>query len=74
MHSNAKRGRRQAEEGDCASEDQDEQDRDLLGQLWDDLVDMEPFWTHVLLALLEVMLGTCMLLFVATCLGAPSFR
>jgi hypothetical protein len=45
-----------------------------FGWMWDDLVDMHPFWPHPLLALSELVFGGAVLLFFQSCLGGPFFR
>jgi hypothetical protein len=45
-----------------------------FGWIWDDLVDMHPFWPHPLLALSELVCGGAVLLFFQSCLGGPFFR
>lgn len=46
----------------------------LAARVWDDLVDMEKFWTHAALAVLEQAAAAVVLAAVASCLGAPALR
>ena len=47
---------------------------DLRSWIHDELVDMDSFWPHVLLSVLETVLGACLVLFVQCLLGGPWFR
>lgn len=47
---------------------------DIAARIWDDLVDMEQFWTHAALAVVELVAGTVALMAIASCLGAPTLR
>lgn len=47
---------------------------DLVARIWDDLVDMERFWTHAAVAVVEVVAGSLALVAIASCLGAPTLR
>lgn len=39
--------------------------------VWDDLVDMDPFWPHALLAVSELIVGTVVMLFLQSTSGGP---
>ena len=49
-------------------------DLTLTARVWDDLVDMEKFWTHAAVAVAELLAGTLVLVCLASCLGAPTWR
>eukprot|EP00892_Ulva_mutabilis_P012670 jgi/Ulvmu1/9776/UM056_0016.1 len=77
----ATRRRQRQEPVDHISEQSDETDASdldaddgLAARVWDDLVDMEKFWTHAALAVVELLLGTGALVAVASSLGAPTLR
>lgn len=80
-HGTSRRRAQQQEPADNCSETSDEADFSdvdaddgLAARLWDDLVDMERFWPHAVLAAAELAGGTLLLGAIATCLGAPTLR
>ena len=61
----------------AAPDDIEEQGVDgggCLGWIWDDLVEMDRFWPHPLLAVLETAGGTAAMLFFQSTSGGPLFR
>ena len=72
--SSSKASSSKAPAADDADEEEVVDDGGWCGWIWDDLVEMDCFWPHPLLAILETGYGTAALLFFQTTSGAPLFR